>query len=108
MLEIKSKEDKLKLLRDLNSGNPDFKAFMWGLDDDVEKSIIKFINSSGGIVTVSELINNIVYNNAWCSKNRLINRLESLVSHQYLWKVAKKISYNSYSKDVVCYVLRIE
>jgi hypothetical protein len=108
MLEIKSSKDKVNFILELDKGNLDFRSFMFSLDDDVEKSIIKFINSEGGIVTSSELINNMVFNNAWCSRNRLFNRLESLISHNYLYKVSKNIKHGIYNKNIVCYVLRLD
>ena len=102
-MKIDDQNKKDKLIADLESKNYDARAFLLGLDDDVEKAILKFIYHNGGIVTIPDLLIKFVYTDTICTKNRLMARIDSLITHDYLVKRINTVCIGKYNKDQVVY-----
>lgn len=103
-----TERDKKRLLEGLEGDKfTDFNAFFWGIESDVERSIMKFIATNcKGIATTAQLLNDIVYYKNICTAGRLYRILDSLVSHNYLYKVEQSFSYGGYSTKTIYYILR--
>ena len=107
-MKVNTTMEKELLLKELENKNIDFASFIFGIEEDVEKSILKYVNTCGGIATTSEIINHIVYENEICGKRRVYRLLESLVSHKFLDKVAQTTNINKYKKTMVYYSINLE
>ena len=59
---------------------------MFGIEDALERTILRYVYQNGNCVNTSQLILYIVYKNSFCTEQRLWKRLWSLESFGYLKK----------------------
>ncbi len=66
-----------------------FLAFFLGMDNDIDKVILKYVYKNRNIVSYAQLENYIVYKQDLCSGHRLSMRLKSLIDYKFLRKFDK-------------------
>lgn len=105
-MELITPQDKQKLIAELEKKDFTFKAYMFGLDDDIEKAIIHYINKEGGITIYQNLLIKFVYKDTIVSKNRLQKRLESLTKNNYLNKKEEETTIQNKKITNIFYTIK--
>ena len=61
-------------------------AFMLGVDNSIEREILRYINRCGGTSNFNQIEKYIIFDNAYCTRSTLYKRLHSLVVFKFLKK----------------------
>jgi hypothetical protein len=94
------------LIKDMGIDKPSprdrFLVFMFGVDDALEREILRYVFESHRVVNWNQLVIKFVYQNQVCSVRRLHNRLDSLVSFGYLskWDYRGTVFYEIVDKEL--------
>jgi Fe2+ or Zn2+ uptake regulation protein len=59
-------------------------AFMLGVDNSIEREILRYINKCGGVANYNQIYVFIVLDNFYCTRGTLYKRLNSLVVFKFL------------------------
>jgi hypothetical protein len=82
--------DKKMNVKDYNDLNDKFLAFMFSMDNPLEREIMRYIYKNQNVISHDRLIYHFCSELVWCDRNRLDKRLISLVNFGFLCKEVYK------------------